>query len=164
MRFSSHSDKNILHLPGMYYETRVCGVCKTSLKEKRSETLRKGSRCSRQNKKPNYKHLSFITILNTPRWCGMRTLNFNESENYFIMLMVEHFFFSYFLYIISWLIFTFFLMTWHLLLFKLGLYQQREMERGGIYHNNSGRNNFYLKYHDVLERREFLLGLTPDLI
>lgn len=38
----------------------------------------------------------------------MRTFNFNESENHFIILMVEHFFFSYFLYIISWLIFTFF--------------------------------------------------------
>lgn len=48
----------------------------------------------------------------------MRTLNFNESKNHFIILMVESFFFSCFLYILFWLIFIFFLMTWYLLLLQ----------------------------------------------
>lgn len=38
------------------------------------------------------------------------------------------------------------------------------MDQGDIYLNNSGRSNLYLKQQDVLDKREFLLGLTPDLV
>lgn len=38
------------------------------------------------------------------------------------------------------------------------------MDQRDIYLNNSGGNNLYLKQQDVLDKREFLLELTPDLV
>lgn len=77
-------------------------------KKSRDVTIRKGSRCShkeKKKKKPNYKHLSFTTVLNNPLWCSLRTFNFNESKTHFIILMGAYLSFSCCLFIHFWFAF-----------------------------------------------------------
>ena len=59
----------------------------------------------KKKREPNYKHLSFTTVLNNPLWCSLRTFNFNESKNHFIILMGAYLSFSCCLFIHFWFAF-----------------------------------------------------------